>query len=149
MMKSTKKISHRAEATGTSRLEAALTGRRDACPTDEAHRLTAGFHSRDHLPHLKKEGASYFVTFRLAGTLPASVLQKLKLERAEILQQALAAKRPVTWQEQQELFRWYSRRVDAWLDAGHGECFLRQPNVAKIVADTLKFFDGRRYEHGW
>lgn len=108
--------------------------------------LAAGFHSRDHLPHLKKEGASYFVTFRLAGTLPASVLQKFKLGRERILQQALAAKRPLTWHEQEELFRWYSHRVDAWLDAGHGECFLRQPKIAKLVADALRFFDGHRYE---
>ena len=46
--------------------------------------LTAGFHSRDHLPHLKKEGGSYFVTFRLAGTLPAEALLRLKQEREEI-----------------------------------------------------------------
>ncbi len=111
-----------------------------------APRLTAGFHSRDHLPHLKKEGGSYFVTFRLAGTLPANVLQQLKQEREQILQHALTAKRPLAWQEQEELFRWYSNRVDAWLDAGHGECFLRRPEIARLVADALRFFDGPRYE---
>jgi hypothetical protein len=37
--------------------------------------LVAGFHSGDHLPHLKKEGAAYFVTFRLAGSLPKEILQ--------------------------------------------------------------------------
>jgi len=98
------------------------------------------------LPHLKKEGGGYFVTFRLAGTLPANVLQKFKQEREQILQHALAAKRPLTWQEQEELFRWYSARVDAYLDAGHGDCFLRKPEIAKLVADALKFFDGQRYE---
>jgi REP element-mobilizing transposase RayT len=115
-------------------------------PDRQPNRLTAGFHSRGHLPHLKKEGGRYFVTFRLAGTLPASVLQKLKQEREQILQQALAAKRPLTWHEREELFRWYSHRVDAYLDAGHGECFLRQPEVAKLVADALKFFESQRYE---
>jgi len=124
------------------RLEAAFTGRQDACPT----LLTAGFHSRDHLPHLKKEGGSYFVTFRLAGTLPASVLQQFKQEREHLLRQALAVKRPLTWLEQEELFRWYSARVDAYLDAGQGECFLHQPEIAKLVADALRFFDGQRYE---
>ena len=108
--------------------------------------LTAGFHSRDHLPHLKKEGGSYFVTFRLAGTLPASVLQQLKQERERILQHALASKRALTWQEQEELLRWHSNRVDAYLDAGHGECHLRQLAIARLVADALRFFDGKRYE---
>jgi REP element-mobilizing transposase RayT len=145
-MKSTDRTSKLAGASKTLRLEAAVTGRQDACPTRKPDRLAVGFHSRDHLPHLKKEGGSYFVTFRLAGTLPAIVLQEFKLERERILQHALAAKRPLTWHEQEELFRRYSRRVDAWLDAGHGDCFLRQPEIAKLVADALTFFDGRRYE---
>ena len=77
-----------------------------AAPTKPV-RLLAGFHSRDHLPHLKQEGGAYFVTFRLAGTLPAEVLRALKDERGRILRGALAAKRPLTWPEQEELFRWY------------------------------------------
>lgn len=112
---------------------------------DDRH-LTAGFHSRDHLPHLKREGGTYFVTFRLAGTLPAEVLGQLKAEREAILAQALAAKRPLTWQEQEELFRWYSTRVDAYLDAGHGECWLRQPDIARRVAEVLRFHAGQRFD---
>lgn len=145
-MKPTDTNSRLERAAQDSRLEAGATGRQDACPTTQPPHLLAGFHSRDHLPHLKKEGASYFVTFRLAGTLPATVLQRCKQEREQILQHALAAKRPLTWQEQEELLRWYSARVDAYLDAGHGDCFLCQPEIAKLVADALKFFDSRRYE---
>ena len=132
---------------GQRRLEAAGTGRRDACPTvAPPDHLTEGFHSRDHLPHLKREGASYFVTFRLAGTLPANVLQKLKQEREQILQRAQTAQRPLTWQEQEDLFHCYSARVDTYLDAGHGDCFLRQPEIARFVTGALRFFDGQRYE---
>ena len=108
--------------------------------------LIAGFHSRGVLPHLKREGGTYFVTFRQAGTLPGDVLVRLKAERKAILSQALAAKRPLTWQEQQDLFRWYSDRVDRYLDGCHGECYLRRPTCAEIVAGALKFFDGERYE---
>jgi putative DNA methylase len=106
---------------------------------DNRH-LTAGFHHRDHLPHLKREGASYFVTFRLAGTLPATVLAELKHERDLIQAQALAAKRPLTWMEQEELFRWYATRVDAFLDAGHGECWLQRREIAELVAASLRHF---------
>ena len=108
--------------------------------------LVSGFHSRNVLPHLKREGGAYFVTFRLAGTLPAELIQKLKRERELILQQALVAKRPLTWHEQEELFRWYSSRVDAYLDAGHGECFLKRTEIADLVTCALKFFAGQRYE---
>jgi putative transposase len=91
-------------------------------------RYTTGFHSRGTLPHLKREGASYFITFRQAGTLPKDVLLKFKREREIILQKALAAKRPLTWAGQKELFKWYSERVDRYLDAGHGECFCKDPS---------------------
>jgi REP element-mobilizing transposase RayT len=108
--------------------------------------LLAGFHHRDHLPHLKRAGGSYFVTFRLAGTLPAEVLGELKQDRARILEQAEPAKRPLTWAEQEELFHWYSTRVDAHLDAGLGECWLRNPELADLVADVIRFHAGERFD---
>ncbi len=109
-------------------------------------RLVSGFHARGTLPHLKREGGTYFVTFRLAGTLPGPVLVRLKAERENIVQQAFAAKRPLTWHEQEELFRWYSARVDKYLDAGPGDCWLRQPAIARLVADALVFHQGSRFE---
>ena len=108
--------------------------------------LTAGFHSRGALPHLKREGGSYFITFRLAGTLPAEVLQRFKTEREQLAAHALAAKRPLTWREQEEVFRWYCARVDAYLDEGRGDCFLRQPALAELVSSALQFFLGQRYD---
>jgi REP element-mobilizing transposase RayT len=114
-------------------------------PDDKRH-LLSGFHSRGVLPHLKREGGTYFVTFRQAGTLPKDVLIQFKQERDAILQHALAAKRPLTWHEQQELFRWYSSRVDKYLDAGHGTCYLREPDLADLVAGAIRFFEGKRYE---
>jgi REP element-mobilizing transposase RayT len=107
--------------------------------------LIAGFHHRDHLPHLKREGASYFVTIRLADTLPYAVLQRFKQERAAIMAHALAAKRPLTWNEREDLFRWYSHRVDPYLDQGTGDCFLRRPEIAKMVVAALTFHEGVRF----
>jgi REP element-mobilizing transposase RayT len=116
----------------------------------EEDHLRAGFHWRNSLPHLKREGATYFVTFRLEGALPAVVLKRFKQERDAILAQSLAAKRPLTWVEQEELFRWYSTRVDNYLDASHGECFLRDPEIADVVAGAIRHFSGKRYElHAW
>src|SRR5690348_11326159 len=108
--------------------------------------LVTGLHSRGALPHLKREGGTYFVTFRQAGTLPEEVLLQFKPEREAILRQAEVAKRPLTWHEQEELFRWYSNRVDKYLDAGYGICHLREPELAGIVAGAIRFFDGQRYE---
>jgi REP element-mobilizing transposase RayT len=123
-----------------------MTPSRKPTTPDAPRHLIAGFHHRDHLPHLKREGGSCFVVFRLAGTLPAEVLIQLKAERAALLAQAVAAKRPLTWHEQGELFRWYSERVDRFLDAGHGEGWLRQPQIAQTVADVLRFHAGQRFD---
>lgn len=110
--------------------------------------LVSGF--RGVLPHLKEEGAAYFVTFRQAGTLPKEVLLRFKQERDSILAQAEAAKRPLTWHEQEELFRWYSDRVDKYLDAGRGTCHLRDPALAGLVAGAIQYFEGQRYKlHAW
>ena len=113
---------------------------------DRPNHLVSGFHSRGVLPHLKREGGKYFVTFRQAGTLPKEVLTQFKRERDTILAQAEAAKRPLTWHEQEELFRWYASRVDKYLDAGHGTCYLRDPALADLMADAIRFFEGKRYE---
>ncbi len=114
--------------------------------TEKKRHLVSGFHSRGVLPHLKREGGTYFVTFRQAGTLPREVLLRFRQEREAILKQAEAAKRPLTWREQEELFRWYSGRVDRYLDAGHGRCYLREPALAELVGGAIQFFAGQRYE---
>lgn len=95
---------------------------------------------------MKREGGTYFITFRQAGTLPREVLLRFKQEREVIIRQAEAAKRPLTWHEQEDLFHWYSSRVDKYLDAGLGVCHLRNPELASLVADAIGFFDGQRYE---
>ena len=119
-------------------------------PKGDARNLVAGLHSRGVLPHLKREGASYFVTFRLAGTLPKEVLLRFKAEREAIIRQAEAAKRPLTWREQEELFRWYSSRVDKYLDEGHGECCLARTDIADLAAGAINFHAGQRFDlHAW
>ena len=40
---------------------------------ETANPLRSGIHDRGYLPHVKREGASYFVTFRLADSLPKEV----------------------------------------------------------------------------
>jgi REP element-mobilizing transposase RayT len=117
---------------------------------DKPNHLVSGFHFRGQLPHLKREGGTYFITFRLAGTLPKDLLVRFRYERDAILKHARAAKRPLTWHEQEELFRWYSSRVDKYLDKGHGECYLGRKEVGDTVAGALCFFHGQRYTlHAW
>jgi REP element-mobilizing transposase RayT len=121
----------------------AIPNQREISPPDP---LVSGLHFRGRLPHLKKEGAVYFVTFRLADSLPAREVARLKHERQVILEQARAAKSPLTWHEEEQLLAWYCDKVEGLLDAGHGACWLSKSEVADLVADALKIFAGQRYE---
>jgi len=120
--------------------------RQSSANSEPSNPLVAGLHFRGKLPHLKKEGAVYFVTLRLGNSLPAHEIARLKHERRAVLDQARAAKSPLTWHEEEQLLAWYCDKVEALLDAGRGACWLGKPEIAKLVTDTLNHFAGQRYE---
>ncbi len=104
-------------------------------------------HDRGYLPHVKHEGTAYFVTFRLADSLPREVLLQYTQEKAEWLRRlndALTRGEPIHDSEA-EITRDYRRRIERHLDRGVGACHLRNPTVADLVADTLRHFHENRY----
>src|SRR5678815_3064347 len=52
---------------------------------EQANPLRSGIHGRGYLPHVKRDGASYFVTFRLADSLPRTILLHFERRHAEAL----------------------------------------------------------------
>jgi REP element-mobilizing transposase RayT len=46
---------------------------------------------------------------------------------------------------EEDIERDYRRRVERYLDQGAGECLLRRPDLASLVADAIRHFDGERY----
>jgi REP element-mobilizing transposase RayT len=86
------------------------------------------------------------VTFRLADSLPAAVLRRIVAERRRALETFRANGRQDSRAESKRIRRLFSRRIEACLDSGTGNCFLANPPVAKIVAQALRHFDGERYE---
>jgi hypothetical protein len=50
--------------------------------------------------------------------------------------------------DSQRLFELYSENLGACLDAGSGDCWLKEPNLAELTAGALRFFHGRRYDLG-
>ena len=99
-----------------------------------------------NLPHWTQEGATYAVTFRMADSLPAAAVEKLANERRQ-LERELAMTGSLSKPEDFErLDQLCAERVEAWLDQCHGSCALRDPEIAEVVANALKHFDGIRYE---
>ena len=99
-----------------------------------------------YLPHWNREGATYAVTFRLADSVPQHLAEGWRRERQEILDRATRQNRDLTYDERVELNHLFSTRIEAWLDAGHGECLLKNPRAAEIVQTALCHFDNQRYE---
>lgn len=116
--------------------------RADRVPDPSPNPLRSGIHSRGYLPHVKREGASYFVTFRLTDSLPKEVLLRFEREHAEALRR-LPPKAPA--EQAEEIHRDLRRKIERYLDQGAGECHLRRPDVADMVADALRHFHGRQY----
>ena len=84
-----------------------------------------GWNSRGYLPHLDAAALTQHVTFRLHGSLPASVVERLKADGDGVA---------------------YLSAVDEELDRGIGPVWLADPDCAAIVADALGQFDGQRYD---
>ena len=103
-----------------------------------------------YLPHWTRDGATYAITFRMGDSLPQPVLEAWLLERRNIVRTAQQMGRPLSEHEEKRLRELHSDRVETYLDAGHGACWLRQPAVAQVVADALRYFDSQRYRlHAW
>ena len=105
--------------------------------------------SRGRLPHWEMEGGVYFVTFRLADSLPQSILAEWRRSREAALARARDGG-ALTPRERQRIAALFRERVQAHLDAGVGACHLAKPGVAELCAEALRHFDGSRYRlFGW
>ena len=100
------------------------------------------------LPHFQPPGATLFVTFRLAGSIPRAVAQSL-LDEAERIW-AQVEHLPDSRDSQRRMARMQSHlfgRWDACLDqAKHGPTWLSDRRVAALVADELGYYDGDLYD---
>jgi len=98
-----------------------------------------------YLPHWTREGGWYAVTFRLWDSLPQHVIESWLFERKNIVMTAEQMKRPLSEHEEQRLAHLYSERVERYLDAGYGSCYMKEDRIAKTVAEALLHFEGQRY----
>jgi len=103
------------------------------------------------LPHWEQEGATYFITFRTADSMPPSVSKLLVRQRDDWLRRHDINSNDGNWREdlkkcshnvQREFHRYYATELETALDAGHGACVLGDRRMANIVADSLLYFDG-------
>ncbi|MCA8915439.1 MAG: transposase [Planctomycetes bacterium] len=105
---------------------------------------------RGRLPHWEAEEGTYFVTWRLADSVPNEVSEAIRAEREDIVKTAEHLKRTLTDSEMDRLEQLHTVRLEELLNAGHGACYMKDDRCARVVADALLHFDGERYDlHAW
>ncbi|MFW6151515.1 MAG: transposase [Verrucomicrobiota bacterium] len=91
---------------------------------------------RGVLPHWEVVDGRYFVTVRLANSLPHRVVQEL----SGVLTDA-------TDKDYLKKSRAYFKQMEQWLDKNTSETFLRQADVAAIVKSTIDKYVDVGYWH--
>ena len=92
-----------------------------------------GFHSRGYLPHIDPGSVVQFVTWRLADSLPAALVEQWVEELQRLGDDAIRRK---------ELLQ---QRIERYLDQGVGSALLSDVRAATVVQENLLHFDGQRY----
>jgi hypothetical protein len=117
---------------------------------------------RRNLPHFQPAGATFFVTFRLAGSIPRAVLERWRVEQAASLrreqsrektdQQAQAGGVTNRTQTQASGVRYLEEQrrrfamIEKYLDKSEtGPLWLKNERVADMVSDSLRYRDGKVY----
>jgi putative transposase len=111
-------------------------------PFDFSHDLQT---YKRKLPHWRQDGCAYFVTFRLGDSIPKHQLREWKVVR-----DAWIEHHPLPWTEdvRNEYDETFTAKMEEYLHSGYGSCALRNPRLAKIIADAIEHFDGTRYAAG-
>jgi type I restriction enzyme R subunit len=125
--------------------------------TFELFDFGADFRVREgKLPHWYQPGVTYFVTFRTEDSVPQELSRLWHTKRDDWLRRQGIDPASCTWREsmrsrpelERAFHQTFTREFMEYLDRGYGACVLRQPSLAKIVANSLAHFDGVRYHLG-
>jgi REP element-mobilizing transposase RayT len=100
-----------------------------------------GWHERGYLPHCDQPGLVQFLTFRLWDSMPAS----WRGEWEHLLAVSTRSDAPRSG-EQSIASREQRIKLEEYLDRSLGECFLRDPRIATLVEQAIRFHQGQRFE---
>jgi REP element-mobilizing transposase RayT len=112
------------------------------------------WYSRGYLPHWDHPQMIQSLTFRLSDSMPQAVLVTWKQElgiRSKSLGAPASLPAKLTSKEQSTVTHAGApsielrRKIEEYLDAGHGACWLRHPQIGSLVESALLHFDQERY----
>lgn len=122
--------------------------RSDLNPSLDIQSLTIS--SGENLPHWQCNDAIYHISFRLADSVPQSVCEQWLQERECLVANAKQHNKELSAEIERLAQYLYSEKIEKYLDAGCGKCYLRKTEIAKMVANAFTYFDNVRYRlHAW
>ncbi len=98
------------------------------------------------LPHWQIPGAEYFITFRLAGSLPIHVVKSLQLLRREhqkLINDKSENNLDLEKKIESKFFKKYEKLLD---NCSSGPKWLEKPIVAEIIKESIHYRDGQKYD---
>lgn len=124
------------------------------------------FYQRN-LPHLQPPEGTFFITYRLFGSIPKKVINSLKAEKEQEVKaiweciykkklilngqtvENIKVKNKYFKQETYKAAKRYFKKFDDYLDTALNEPhWLKNEELALLNADALKFYEGKHY-HLW
>lgn len=113
--------------------------------TPTSSRLQYKSFYRRNLPHIQPLNVAFFVTFRLAGSLPARIIAQMRTTR-EVLERTLGLNSENAHLRSRHFARRYFAMLEAALDkAKEGPTWLSERRIACIVAEALHYRDDKLY----
>ncbi len=97
---------------------------------------------RRNLPHYQPDGGEFFCTFRLIGSLPKDVIDRYKHQN-NLLEQAFKQKSISKTELNSRKFSNFDNLLDKY---SSNNFWLKQPNIAQIVAKKLHDLDSQKYQ---
>jgi REP element-mobilizing transposase RayT len=93
--------------------------------------------SRRKLPHWQVANRPYFITFRLKGSLPHSVVEDLKSQKEKLQNQTA---------DSEQLYQYHRsafKRIESVLDNvnNNDNFFLTKPNIASLIMNAFEFIE--------
>ena len=95
---------------------------------------------RRNLPHWELGGAAYFITFRLAGSIPISVINKIREDNELKIKNEMDRLGKMSRERMNELKFEVLMKLDDYLDKNINIRYLANTKVAQIVQDALLYF---------
>jgi REP element-mobilizing transposase RayT len=102
------------------------------------------FQYERNLPHYQPHGGRFFITSRLAGSLPHSFIEQLHHEAEALYKDQLEKQDP----EARKVLSWkhFFNKLDEALGRNRSSPdWLKNPEIANVVVNAIKFYEHQRY----